>query len=257
MDKANATGIAGMIVGAGIAVAALTIPWEITLSLRHVLFWFGGVGVALAGVLWMLHIHCLYKYKRKIYIGVPLVTMLLVISAAAISEWPASDDSKPGIGVFSVIRLYDSPEYRRRYVYEFITSNGAKAAFFLSSSGTFTFSVIDVHGESYPIEIKVGRFGIPIDQFIILTCEAGIGRKATVLTVSVNRKEIARREIPVPVDLGTRDWHAGSLGAPVTGQNQGGIFLLAEVITWPTTFSNTEIEKLVENAREYYKISLE
>src|ERR1700722_12980470 len=63
---------------------------------------------------------------------------------------------------------------RPRYVFEFVTSDGAKASFYLSASSEFTFSVTDIRNEPYPLEVKIGNDGIPIDQFVALFCEVGV-----------------------------------------------------------------------------------
>jgi len=254
MDKANATGIAGVLVGAGVAVAALALPWEISLWLRHVLFWLGTL-VSVGGILWLLHLHFLHQYRVVRY-STPAIILSGLTIVMAFVEWMPGAGGHPGVGVYSVIRLYDSPENRKRYVFQFITSNAASAEFFLSASGQFTFAVKDIYGESYPLEARVGKNGIPIDAFVVLLCEAGVDRTSTHPKIFVNKQLIAWRDIPIAINFGTRDWHAGSLGAPLTGKNQYGIFEIAEIAVSSTAFSDGEISKLVDNASKFYDLSL-
>lgn len=158
----------------------------------------------------------------------------------------------PGFSAYSVIRLYDTPEFRRRYVFEFVSTDHAKVAFYLSASGVFTFSATDIRGESYPLEVKLGNSGIPIDRFVVLVCEVGLATNSTVMKIIVNEKEVARRELNFPLNLGNIDWKPGSLGAPVIGTNQGGVFLLGEIGIYKTTLTSSEIGRLIENVRNHY-----
>jgi hypothetical protein len=162
----------------------------------------------------------------------------------------------PGFTSYAVIRLYDTPESRRRYVYEFVSSQGGKASFYLSASSIFTFAATDVGGEAYPLEVKIGDDGIPIDQFVVLFCEVGVTDTSTTMRILVNDKEVARRDLAFPLNLGRIDWKPGALGAPVTGINQGGVFLLSEFGVYPTTLTSAEIQGLVKNANEFYKRSI-
>jgi hypothetical protein len=102
------------------------------------------------------------------------------------------------------------------------------------------------------LEVKLGDGGIPIDQFVVLFCEIGVAKNSTTIRVLVNEKEVARRGLSFPLNLGKMDWKAGALGAPVIGTNQSGVFLLSEIGVWPTTMTSTEVHALVENAAGSY-----
>jgi hypothetical protein len=159
----------------------------------------------------------------------------------------------PGFTGYAVIRLYDSPEFRRRYVFEFVSSDGARVAFYLSASSVFTFSVTDIRGESYPLEVRLGHGGIPIDKFVALFCEVGVAKNSSILRVIVNEKEVATRKLSFPLNLGKMDWKPGSLGQPLIGVNQGGVFMLTELGIYGQTMTSKEIHALVENVRGFYK----
>jgi hypothetical protein len=70
MDIANRTGIIGIVIGAGLAVAALMVPWEIPMATRHIMFWFGSFG-ALAGSLDLIRVHFLKSKTELIKNGFP------------------------------------------------------------------------------------------------------------------------------------------------------------------------------------------
>src|SRR5947208_60250 len=121
--------------------------------------------------------------------GMAVLGAALIVGLAWVF-WPSDplDKSRPGFAAYGVLRLFDTPELRRRYIFELKSAEGGKAAFYLSASGRFTFSVTDTNGETYPIEAKAGRGGIPIDSVIVLLCEAGIVDRSTVLRVVVNNR---------------------------------------------------------------------
>jgi hypothetical protein len=164
----------------------------------------------------------------------------------------ARETKLPGFVTFGVMRLYDTPEFRRRYVYEFVTSDGARASFYLSASSVFTFALTDVRGEPYPLEVKIGTNGIPIDKVVALLCEAGLENNSTKIRIIVNEKEVASRNIGFKLNLGKMDWRPGSLGSSLGGK-QGGVFLLSEFGIYGSTMTSSEIHALTENVRKFYK----
>ena len=240
--------IFGFALAVFIALATLIVePWSKP-------WWIGIIAAGLILLIALVHILAgddLLAWGPWLLIIVgPLIGIIWLYVAKPIQE------ELPGFGSYAVIRLYDSPEFRRRYVFDFVSSDGAKVALYLSASSRFTFSVTDVRGESYPLEVKVGADGIPIDDFVILFCEVGLTENSTRLRILVNEKEVARRDLNFPLSLGKMDWKPGSLGAPTIGQNQGGIFLLVEFGIWQKTFSRETIRKLTENVRQYVGVPL-
>jgi hypothetical protein len=236
------------IFGAGAFLTALAVTRANDLVLWNAIQWFGIVLMAFSSLDWVLRAS---KRSRKVKI-VANAVMATAIAVTILRAHFQTNQKLPGFGSYSVIRLYDSPEARRRFVFEFVSDGEAKVAFYLSASSVFTFAVTDIRGEIYPLEIKVGNGGIPIDQFVALFCEIGIDRDATIIRVLINEREIARRELAFPLNLGKMDWKPGSLGVPVTGVNQGGIFLLSEIGISRTTMTPKEIQALVENVRGFY-----
>lgn len=168
------------------------------------------------------------------------------------------DKKLPGFAAYAVLRIYDVPEFRRKYIFDFGAQNSkARAAFYLSASDQFTFVLTDVRGESYPLEVKLGHGGVPIDKFIMLLCEAGVDGDTTVLRVSVNGKEIQQRKLSFAVDLGDRKWGPGTtLGANAMGQDNG-VFMLMELGAWAETFSKQDTAKMLKNVTDFHKLKID
>lgn len=93
MDKSDATGIACMVIGAGLAVATVVLPWEIPEALKHILFWVGTLAFV-AGSLWLVNLHLLSSARARIKAGIPAVTMvLLFVLAVSIESYRANSES--------------------------------------------------------------------------------------------------------------------------------------------------------------------
>jgi hypothetical protein len=237
------------IFGGGAVLTALGITHASNALLWSAVFWGGVILMVFSAI---------DGLARKASLGTKLRIAINALAAAILSAcilfiYVPRDERLPGFTGYAVIRLYDTPESRRRYVFEFVSSDGAKASFYLSASSLFTFSITDVRGESYPLEIKVGTGGLPIDQFVALFCEVGVDKDSTTLRVLANEREIARRDLGFPINLGKMDWKAGALGAPANGINQGGIFLLSELGAYAGTMTTANVHALVENVRGFYK----
>lgn len=173
--------------------------------------------------------------------------------------WPSAPEEKlPGFAAYAVLRIYDVPEFHRKYIFDFGSADGkSRAAFYLSASDQFTFLLTDIRGESYPLEIKLGHGGIPIDKFIMLICEAGVDEGSTVLRVSVNGKEIQRRKLAFQVNLGERKWGPGTtVGANAIGQSNG-VLMLMELGAYADTFSKDEVSKMLKNVMDFYKLKMD
>lgn len=90
MDKSDATGISGVIVGAGFAVAGIAFPWEMSPLVRHVLFWSGSF-VAVAGIMWLLHLHFFRQRSASLRYGVQCLIVFISVLLLCIVEWPGGD----------------------------------------------------------------------------------------------------------------------------------------------------------------------
>lgn len=112
----------------------------------------------------------------------------------------------PGFSSFVFVRLYDTPEPRRKYLFDFVAPTGSGASAFISSSDVFTFSITDIHNEPYDLEIPLSDNKIPIDRFIFLACDVGITDNHTIMRVLVDGKTIGMRSLELPVDFGPDYW---------------------------------------------------
>jgi hypothetical protein len=251
----------GALFGLGAAMAALAAPSHFPNTPAWVWYWtfWGGVNLM---VLMILDVGLLLLWEGdgpKLGPGILLNVSLAGAAGAILWHFAEPQARKlPGFAAYAVLRVYDVPEFRRKYVFDFgMQDSKARAAFYLSASDQFTFVITDVRGESYPLEVKLGQGGVPIDKFIMLLCEAGIDDDTTILRLSVNGKEIERRRLSFAVDLGDRKWGAGSaLGANAIGQNNG-VFMLAELGAWGETFSNEDTSKMLKNVTDFYKLKLD
>lgn len=236
---------------AGIAISAAPLLFP---DARRIILWtcfLGGVGVAALLVAIVIFVAIRdgrtgKGFSRRLF-TLMVATGLGAILFMALFLWPrdAFSQSMPGFSNYSVLRIYDTPEFKRKYLFQFQTSEGSKVAFFISASDNFTFAVTDTHGETYSIEIPIDSGKIPLDRPIILFSEVGLTENSTLLRVVVDGHEVVRRTLPFAIDLGSLKWNAGTLG--------GVPLRLMEVGNYPKALTNDEVSKLSENVRQYYK----
>jgi hypothetical protein len=146
------------------------------------------------------------------------------VGCLAWSLWPSDifDKKMAEFTVYSVVRMYDSPELRRKYLFEFGDPQGARVSFYLSASDIFTLNTTDVHNEPYSLEVKLGHDGVPIDQVMALFCQVALTEGSIVLRVVVNGREVKRRSIEaLSINLGEINWEKKSLGADIGGKDNG------------------------------------
>jgi hypothetical protein len=156
------------------------------------------------------------------------------------------EENLPGFSTYTLFQPNDLNELRRKYYFSFEDPEHAKTALYLSASNVFTFSVTDVNGESYPLEIPLGSYdGIPIDKFAVAVFEVGVATNYAFMRAVVNGREVAHRSLP-PIDLGSRQWRASSIGS--------GPMMFVEVGAWFTTMTDEEIDALTKNVRARYGV---
>jgi hypothetical protein len=242
----------GSLAGAAI-MAALAVLIKPESPVWKVILW-GGIGVFVSCAVVVIIDYYRPNGSAFLLAGMALGIALIVgcgVAFFASTTVDIPDEKLPGIAVAAVLDIQDVTALRRKYVFEYTTPEHASTAFYLSASDIFTFTLTDIHGESYPLEVPLGKNGIPFSQFIHLICEAGSGSNYSFLSVSVDGKEIKRRDLPARIDLGSRQWKF-TLGADQNGKNYGA-FLLAEIGVWPVTFTREQSEQLAQNARDFYK----
>jgi hypothetical protein len=155
------------------------------------------------------------------------------------------DEKLPGFGAGMVVRINDLTENKKNYQYNFHTPEDARTAFYLAPSNHFVFTVTDVHGENYSLEIPLGNQGVPFETFVFIFCEVGTASNYSYLRALVNGREVARRDYNFPLDLGTRRW------MPNIG---GGVFMMSEISVYSVTLDDKELGDVSNNVLQYYKL---
>jgi hypothetical protein len=90
---------------------------------------------------------------------------------------------------------------------------------YLDPENRFTLSVLDTQGELYTVRVPSGASGVPLNEFIYLSCEVGTTDKSTSLRVLVNAREVSTLVIPFKIELGALDLKGGMIGADLNSQN--------------------------------------
>ena len=113
MERADATGIAGIVIGAGVAVISVAMPWTLSIALRHWLFW-AALFVTLSGCWWLLDIHLMKGRSRPARVSVcitPLLILLTVIIYVEIHSTNGNleDVSKPDSRAVASISAHTPP----------------------------------------------------------------------------------------------------------------------------------------------------
>jgi hypothetical protein len=149
-----------------------------------------------------------------------------------------------------MVKTDDVTEVRKKYQYSYAAPDGAKVAFYLSASNRFAFSVTDINGEQYKLDILLGANGLPFGEWAYIFCEVGVASNYSYLRAVLNGREVARQEYDFAIDLGSRKW-APVLGADANGQN-GGAFMMMEMAAYSRTLSDGELMALAANALSAY-----
>ena len=144
----------------------------------------------------------------------------------------------PGLSMNYVIRFHRIAEQRRKYVFDMGSDQNGRYSLYFDAQNILTFSLTDLHGETYTVRIPTTTTGIPFDQFIFLTCEVAFRSQSTLLRVSVNATDIGQINIPTriesPVSL------VGlTLGADINGRN-GAAFDFIENVIYTSTLTSVE-----------------
>jgi len=161
-----------------------------------------------------------------------------------------ADEKLPGFGSGLMVKVTDITEERKKYQYHFRTPEGSNVAFYLSASNRYAFSVTDTHGSVYTLDIPLGSNGIPFEKFAFIFCEVGTASSYSYLRALVNGREVARRDLEFPLELGSRRW-LPTLGSDSNAQN-GGAFMLTEMGVFSTTLNDSELVAIAQNSLSAY-----
>jgi hypothetical protein len=201
----------GALCGLGVTLVAASAPvhfpsappWAV-----HAAFW---AGIALVAIM-ILDAALLFLWQDSRPRLVPGIVINLALGAIALAlVWHYSpkhvlkQKGLPGFTAFAFVRLDNNPGPKDRYVFDQATSDGARVAFYQSANGLFIFSIRTINGAFYHVEVPAGS-DLPIDRYMFLYCDVGIGKDSTVARVMVDGKEIRRRVFGFPMDFGKQDW---------------------------------------------------
>lgn len=192
------------------------------------------------------------KWLPYVVLPISLVGMA-IFGALWLFDWRCSNrrPSMPGIGLHLIIRIGDLADERRKYVFDFGRKPGPWASLFLSKSDAFIFSVTDINGEPYSLEIPTGWRGFPVAKWSQFSLEAGSDGVTAFLRASLNGRSVAYREIPFAVDFGALTVEAGALGMDRSGKN-GGAFEVSQLVGYARTLDEREMRQLTKHMTENY-----
>jgi hypothetical protein len=159
-----------------------------------------------------------------------------------------SGPAMPGISLNFIIRIRNRFGNERQYLADFGQPGNSRLSLYISPNKFLTLVLTDANGEANPLEIPLGE-GVPIDRFILLTCEVGVKEKSTIMRVFVNGERIRNVELPFRLDLGTLDMPGGVVGADLQGQH-GAEFDAVEIASNSATFSDAELAQMLCYARQ-------
>jgi hypothetical protein len=213
-----------------------------------------GVLVAIAG-LYLLVMGCLssaLKERSPWPIAGMLAGALIFLGSAGVWFYGPHFKTLPGFSAFALARLYDTPELRRKYIFDFASPDGAKVSLYLASDDLFRFQLLDINKEAYTLDIPIGDKGVPIDRYVFIYCEVGLGSRETVLRVLIDGKEVRRRSYDFPIALGSRNWKQVTVFADNEGKNTTP-FKIAMFGFGHATMSDVQIEGLQTRFDEYLR----
>lgn len=179
---------------------------------------------------------------------------MLLVGAIAVHDWLREHRRKslPGLSIHLAIRVADQQTRRRRYFFDFGGSQQNGAAFYLSASDRFVFSIEDAQGEAYNLDLLAGSRGIPLSEIIYLSLEAGTDGVRTFVRASVNGCTIGERELPFAVRF--PPFAVGNLGSNRHGDRNAG-FRLYELIVRDRTLDHKESTQLFKYMRSKHALS--
>lgn len=188
-----------------------------------------------------------------IYWGISKLTQGFSPKMAVASDLvrtPLVDQSFPGFSTTLGIELRNAAAARRQYFFDYVTPEKARVSLYFSATDVFVFAVSDVHQETYTIEIPLGNRGLPLHEFIYLTCQVGITSNESYMSVFKNETELKQKIIGLRVDLGSRQWHQGTIGADISGNNNAP-FMVSSHAMGHVTLTDKNINDLIRALRQY------
>jgi hypothetical protein len=136
----------------------------------------------------------------------------------------------------------------------FMTKEGSRASFYFSDTGDrFIFLVTDIHGDGQSLDLTTGDNGVPLGKFVFITCQAGLNTNQTYLRVLINEREVMEKTLPFRMDLGSRRWEKGILGADNLGKHGSAFEALAIEAMGHVTLTDSQITSIINRVQTYLK----
>jgi hypothetical protein len=145
------------------------------------------------------------------------------------------DNRLPGLSINMFVRLQHLPTNRRKYLFDFGTTEGERFSLYISSDNIFTVSFVDAKHEPHVLQIPIGEL-VYLGRFMFICCQLGIGGQLTMMNMWVDDREIGILNLPFRTDLGILDVPNGTIGADLSGDN-GAAFDLSEAFVYSMTAS--------------------
>jgi hypothetical protein len=184
----------------------------------------------------------------------------LVLIAYALISWlmptesPLAKDSFPGFSSTFALKINDAASAKAQYIFEYQTDDAAKVNFHFSSAGDrFILQVTDIHGDDQSLDLEIGSNVVPINKFVFITCQIGLASRDTYLRVVINEKEAMSRTLPFRMDLGSRHWVKGTIGADATGNNHSAFDYLSVDIMSHGTLTDHQLTQILQRVRTYLR----
>jgi hypothetical protein len=199
-------------------------------------------------------------FARYIFPGMPKyvswpgmgIGIAIAIWSLIPPAFPLANDSLPGFSATIGLKINDAAKLGRQYFFEYSDPEGAKSSFYLLETNRFAFSVTDTRGETYALEVSLGSEGVPLGRLIFLTCQVGVSANATHLRVLVNRKDVQNRSYPFAIDLGSKAWVKGTIGADNKGEHNSA-FEIFSAGFGHVTMPDKDIASLIARLSQYLR----
>jgi hypothetical protein len=157
------------------------------------------------------------------------------------------DDKKyEGLSVNMVLRLHLLQSTKRKYIFDIGEKDRNRFSLYFDASNTIILAAIDTNGEPILARIPLGELGVPIEQFVFLSCELGLRSASTFLRAYVNGEEVGRVEIPIRVALGPIRIKGSTIGSDLDGNNAGS-FDSVQFAAYTVTLTTEEVTGLLNN----------
>jgi hypothetical protein len=161
----------------------------------------------------------------------------------------------PGFSLHAAIQIHHRPADRRKYIFDFGTTDGERLSVYISPDDVFTVSFVDLAGQPHPLNVHLGGSeGIPLDQLFHLDCDLAVANNATFLKIFVNANEVGSMQSSLKANVGALDIINGRIGADLNGEN-GGYFYLYAVSKSSSMFTKKQRQKFGQHLDTFLKAS--